>query len=183
MKINYLKRYREYLKSDHWARLKVESSERWGGSCYVCSKSPVDFHHIAYRNLTDCSADDVIPLCRACHKGAHFSPGGLARRLKVAASNNQKRAIIREALRGTFKTRSTEAQRDFEAYKQRVELGKKTTLLAIREERRQKAIQDVNAIKPMPNETRIQTRMRLKQERRLRVRLSRIDASVRKYKL
>ena len=118
MKVDYLTRYRNYLESDHWARLKIEATNRWGGSCFICGKNPVDIHHLSYRNLIDCSSDDVIPLCRRCHRGAHFK-GGEFRKIKALPSNHEKRLALRALIVGVlqrYANACSEAPRINEAF-------------------------------------------------------------------
>lgn len=139
MKIDYQKRYRDYLKSDHWARLRVESSNLWGDGCYVCAKHPVDFYHLTYRTLLDCTADDVIPLCRNCHQGIHFKAGKIFRAVRCAKTNDEKRSLIKSGMVVYLEERCTEAQRDFAAYQKRVSDGKRVTIEAIRRDRMERA--------------------------------------------
>lgn len=86
------KAYRDYLKSMHWYRLRIDSAKRYGEGCYACRRSYiVEYHHLTYRpDLTTCTTDDVIPLCPGCHNIAHRS-----RLIDSTASNSEKRAKLR----------------------------------------------------------------------------------------
>lgn len=69
--------YRAYLQTAHWAFLKLRLYARRGRRCMACgSKKRIDAHHIRYREpITDCTEDDLMPLCRACHDCVHRTPG------------------------------------------------------------------------------------------------------------
>lgn len=60
--------YLAYLQSDHWRSLRNQALLNAGGKCEFCQT--VNFlkgHHLRYRNLTDCTAEDVMILCNSCH--------------------------------------------------------------------------------------------------------------------
>lgn len=65
--------YREYLKSDHWRKLRLQAFRRWGRKCFKCPKTfGLDVHHLVYRHpWTLCTSDDVRPCCRECHEKEH----------------------------------------------------------------------------------------------------------------
>ncbi len=65
--------YSEYLLTPHWAQLKEETFKAHGHSCHACgSIDRVDAHHLVYReNLSDCTTEDMLPLCRSCHEKLH----------------------------------------------------------------------------------------------------------------
>jgi 5-methylcytosine-specific restriction endonuclease McrA len=66
--------YRKYLKSAHWKRKKAEfkASERWTGKCERCeSTKRLQIHHLTYERLGAERLEDLIALCRECHKKAH----------------------------------------------------------------------------------------------------------------
>jgi hypothetical protein len=61
-------RYNQYIHSSHWKTLRRERTLKCGGCCESCgSKSNIEGHHINYRNLTDCTVDDIVMLCEVCH--------------------------------------------------------------------------------------------------------------------
>jgi hypothetical protein len=66
-------RYLEYLKSDHWRSLREKAWAKYGHRCFFHPHRTfqVDIHHVEYRNWTDCTVNDVVPLCRECHEKAH----------------------------------------------------------------------------------------------------------------
>ncbi len=65
--------YAEYLLTPHWAQLKADTFKAHGHACHACgSIECIDAHHLFYRNpLTDCTPDDMLPLCRNCHEKLH----------------------------------------------------------------------------------------------------------------
>jgi 5-methylcytosine-specific restriction endonuclease McrA len=61
----------EYLKSEHWTRLKGEKLAR-NPHCERCpSTLMLDVHHSRYRNLYDVTVADLLTLCRRCHDYEH----------------------------------------------------------------------------------------------------------------
>ncbi len=61
--------YREYLKSDHWKKLRARKKKK---SCAICGLwGPTDRHHLNYRHLFDVQKTDLRNLCRTCHDVAH----------------------------------------------------------------------------------------------------------------
>lgn len=64
--------YEDYLKSSHWALIRNEAFNRVNRRCESCSKFvPLQGHHLRYRNLTDCTSDDIMGLCEPCHADWH----------------------------------------------------------------------------------------------------------------
>ena len=60
-----------YLRSDHWLNLRADKLAV-NPVCQHCEgKGPYDVHHLDYRNLTDCTAADLVTLCRKCHIAEH----------------------------------------------------------------------------------------------------------------
>jgi hypothetical protein len=78
------KRYIEYLNSTHWQTLRREKFLQIGGKfCQCCNATAVciNVHHINYKNLVDCTVEDLAALCVECHfflhRGAQLKiPGG-----------------------------------------------------------------------------------------------------------
>lgn len=62
-----------YLKSEHWLKLKVKVVRRAGRACESCGiKRDLQGHHIRYREpLESCTEEDVMALCKRCHKAWH----------------------------------------------------------------------------------------------------------------
>lgn len=67
--------YNEYLKSNHWARLRSEYIPK-DMKCSMCHKrvSSLQLHHLTYVNIGNEQADDLLPLCEQCHKLIHQIP-------------------------------------------------------------------------------------------------------------
>jgi len=64
--------YHEYLKSDHWKKVRENSLKRAGNKCQLCaSKRLLEVHHNNYANLGYENPDDVIVLCHKCHGKHH----------------------------------------------------------------------------------------------------------------
>lgn len=65
-------RYAEYLNSPHWEQLRLLSLHAAGHKCECCEfDKDLTVHHIHYRDLYNCTVDDVMCLCWRCHKWAH----------------------------------------------------------------------------------------------------------------
>jgi len=61
----------EYLKSDHWKKLKAEKL-LVSPVCEMCGTDKwLDVHHLDYKNLYDVTISDLKTLCRKCHIGEH----------------------------------------------------------------------------------------------------------------
>jgi hypothetical protein len=69
--------YPDYLKSKHWKEFKQRA---WKNSkhkaCNICGKRyNLVLHHRSYANLGKESLNDVVLLCKDCHKDVHFNKG------------------------------------------------------------------------------------------------------------
>lgn len=65
--------YREYLKSDHWKKLRIQAVRRDGSKCTKCPcRVNLQVHHIRYRDrFEDSKLEDLVTLCEPCHTQAH----------------------------------------------------------------------------------------------------------------
>lgn len=64
--------YEEYLASDVWKSKRLERLKIDGHQCTVCgSKSELCVHHITYNNLYEEKMEDLITLCKKCHREEH----------------------------------------------------------------------------------------------------------------
>jgi len=64
--------YRAYLQSDHWQQLRRQTLWRWDYRCAVCNSANfVEVHHRDYSRLGHERPNDVIALCRKCHRFFH----------------------------------------------------------------------------------------------------------------
>jgi hypothetical protein len=68
-------RYVEYINSEHWFDLRRQKIDANGKFCQCCSRffDTVHVHHIYYRNLHDCTLDDLAVLCPGCHDDFHLA--------------------------------------------------------------------------------------------------------------
>lgn len=90
--------YLRYLDSGHWKNLRRKkiSTQPY---CYVCHIGNIQFHvhHIHYRNLLDCTLDDLLVLCQPCHELLHFALK--CRGLKQSdLDKDQTKALVEEFL-------------------------------------------------------------------------------------
>lgn len=70
--------YREYLKSRHWKRRRLEIFERANGLCEQCAAAPPqDVHHRNYLNIGAERDEDLIAVCRPCHVALEHAAGNL----------------------------------------------------------------------------------------------------------
>lgn len=63
--------YAIYLTSPHWIQFRDEFRAKYDFTCFICSSSGEDLHHITYSRLGAEGTNDVIPLCRECHTRVH----------------------------------------------------------------------------------------------------------------
>lgn len=72
VKESYRQRYRAYMQSPHWKALRWQAIMGAGRICQCCAHNRrLEAHHLNYRNLTDCTVDDLIVLCNRCHTYLH----------------------------------------------------------------------------------------------------------------
>ena len=60
-----------YLNSDEWKHKRRLIMDFYNYKCQKCDKCATDLHHLTYNNIFKEKFDDLIPLCRACHKKEH----------------------------------------------------------------------------------------------------------------
>lgn len=67
------KKYREYLKSEHWEKLKEKKKKKQRKTCPGCALvRPLQLHHMFYRGApTNTEPYDLMWLCDGCHKVFH----------------------------------------------------------------------------------------------------------------
>ena len=69
------KKYSEYLKSKEWKNKGEIILERDNHICALCGvslgKKNGNVHHITYKNIYKENNEDLISLCRNCHKEFH----------------------------------------------------------------------------------------------------------------
>lgn len=64
-----------YLKSEHWQNLRIAKLASVDARCAICALRELsnDVHHVIYRKLFDVVLEDLVVLCRACHKKVHIA--------------------------------------------------------------------------------------------------------------
>lgn len=70
--------YADYLHSDHWRNLRSQKLILSHYACECCGARrsdgrPIQVHHINYRNWFDCTVDDLLTLCKQCHRWFHLA--------------------------------------------------------------------------------------------------------------
>lgn len=65
-------KYYQYLLSDEWKNKKQSLINKRGDRCEKCFfKKPLDVHHKTYERIFNEPDEDLILLCRDCHKYHH----------------------------------------------------------------------------------------------------------------
>ena len=64
--------YRDYLKTEHWQKTRQIALKLGKHECKVCcSKKHLDVHHRTYERKGCERQEDLVVLCRSCHKIFH----------------------------------------------------------------------------------------------------------------
>lgn len=64
--------YSAYLRTKHWNMLREKYFTLNKNICCWCgSVDYVQLHHLNYKNIGKESLDDLVPLCKSCHKELH----------------------------------------------------------------------------------------------------------------
>mgnify|MGYP000739796043 CR=1 FL=1 len=64
--------YEKYLESNHWKEIRKKALKRAGYKCQLCaSNKELNVHHNTYKNLGHEDLNDLVVLCRNCHKKFH----------------------------------------------------------------------------------------------------------------
>ena len=65
--------YQVYIDSRPWQRLRVRILKRDRNQCTKCGrKHELDVHHLNYDQLGQEQEEDVVTLCRRCHRDEHY---------------------------------------------------------------------------------------------------------------
>lgn len=65
--------YRTYLKTPEWDGRRRQALYDAGYRCERCgAASPLDVHHLTYRNIFNEAPEDLQALCRPCHNWIHM---------------------------------------------------------------------------------------------------------------
>ncbi len=64
--------YTKHINSDRWARRRLRAIDEVGGVCQVCgSTDRIQVHHLSYDNLGNEKPEDLLVVCRECHRKVH----------------------------------------------------------------------------------------------------------------
>ena len=79
--------YREYLKSNHWKRLRDEAIVLSKGTCWRCGRKmkygSIEIHHLKYLpSLLDTKVKDIRAVHAKCHREIEAKKGTVEYRLK-----------------------------------------------------------------------------------------------------
>lgn len=93
-------KYEAHLKSPLWQTQRQGAFSRWGRFCGCCGlNNAVHVHHLNYRNLVDCTDEDLMPLCGVCHDKLHLIPE-LDRLSREFGDAMEKRRIVIARING-----------------------------------------------------------------------------------
>lgn len=65
--------YEDYLKSQHWIKIRERYINKYGERCEACGEIGKELHHLKYDTLGNESFDDLMLLCENCHLEEHKS--------------------------------------------------------------------------------------------------------------
>lgn len=66
------KEYRQYLNSPEWKKLRESFISHKGSKCEKCgSESNLQVHHLHYKNIFKEKFEDLMVLCKSCHRKEH----------------------------------------------------------------------------------------------------------------
>lgn len=66
-------KYQVYIKSPQWRQKCKEAYSVYGRKCRKClSTKSLHMHHRTYKHLYRERLEDLVPLCKRCHKALHF---------------------------------------------------------------------------------------------------------------
>ena len=84
----HAKKYKEYLLSNEWIKIRADLITIYGG-CELCdSTRSLQVHHLTYKNLFFEEPEDLILLCARCHMVEH----GLYKPKKSYKNHNKSKA-------------------------------------------------------------------------------------------
>ncbi len=82
-----------YLKSEHWKDLRLRKLSE-SPICECCKTSrAVEPHHLNYKNIFDVELNDLLSVCRLCHKRLHSEADDMKRRQKKNAIRRARKVI------------------------------------------------------------------------------------------
>lgn len=64
--------YEAYLETPQWRRLRLLVIARDGGHCAICKCSDLlHVHHLHYRTFGNETGEELVTLCKPCHRDEH----------------------------------------------------------------------------------------------------------------
>ena len=63
-------KYLEYIGSLEWQRRADTRKKLDNGVCQVCGRPATEVHHLTYRNFRNEKMEDLVSLCKTCHRKA-----------------------------------------------------------------------------------------------------------------
>lgn len=70
-RISHRERYRIYLQTDEWYAVRDAVMESNDFKCADCKADATEVHHLNYDRVFRELPEDLIPLCRWCHRVRH----------------------------------------------------------------------------------------------------------------
>lgn len=84
------KTYAEYLKTDHWKRIKEWMYKTFPYECKCCGKrSILTVHHLTYVRVGNEKLTDLVYLCDHCHKQVHAGVLNVNQNTKLKTHRNK----------------------------------------------------------------------------------------------
>lgn len=92
-------KYKDYLKSDDWAQIRIEIITK-RKRCERCgSKNKLQIHHKHYKNIFHEEPEDLELLCNNCHQKEHSIKAKKKIKPKKHLTTKQKKKVIRDKSR------------------------------------------------------------------------------------
>ena len=89
--------YKEYLKSDKWKAKRESLFLHRGKRCERCgSVENIQVHHIHYRNIFVEELEDLMVVCKACHRKIHGFDKPKVNTNKKGKKKKKKKLTFRE---------------------------------------------------------------------------------------
>lgn len=64
--------HKKYIQTEKWKLIRQQALERDGGKCAICgSNNRLEVHHMTYDNWKDEKLEDLVTLCKVCHRVVH----------------------------------------------------------------------------------------------------------------
>lgn len=94
--------YKEYLKTNHWIKKKLELKKEYICECRICqSTTGLNVHHTSYKNIGNEKLNELCYLCYNCHSWLHSSMSSVEINTFLAKSKGKK--IPKKAVKKVIK--------------------------------------------------------------------------------